>query len=674
MATFESLISVSPRPESYFRALPAEAVKHRLIDVEEDLRHNAIWDMAISPDGRVFFSLCAELAESRYVRLYEYLPEQNAFKRHFRFEDRVIVQDQQIRASKFHTCMCFLDDGRIIMTTHTTAQAPQHPTWMVEGYYHHLWEGFPGSNLLIYDPATGALENRGIPVPHETIYGGIYDPRHQVYYFGGMIRGHAYAYDLNTNKVTDLGQVAELGDYRWCLGPDGNVYSSSRLGRLFRINTETRQVEETGITFPRSVYRSSLTRNQLNSAATGPDGRLYMQVVWGDRLFAYDCAANRLDDLGGYMPADVDWPHPNWMVGLHFDAAGVLWYGLFLFNSVGESAGCRLCSWDILHGGQPTDHGFLASDIRGVHTLSEIEGLGDKLYVCDGNHMFDCCGMMQVDLAALRQAESAGHIGDLCHEIVPYLVIEGGRDIYPYGDYETEGQRYLKYIDRISGHWKFYDENCESMRAASEYRVVCLWKEIGFDLPVRHLRFDADGVLHGICGRDGALTAFTVENGVLTDRHPTDTVPEKPPCPLNGEPLPAVPGRQYLATASAWAPMADGSLLVGTADGMLAKIRDGKVFSLGMACFNGPIRDMATDAAGKRVFGVGGHDMDMGMIFSYTDEAGLIWHGRNFVYTADEPYMSLSSQPVCCALSEDGTWLAVGVADRMSCVYLYRVG
>ena len=44
------------------------------------------------------------------------------------------------------------------------------------------------------------------------------------------------------------------------------------------------------------------------------------------------------------------------------------------------------------------------------------------------------------------------------------------------------------------------------------------------------------------------------------------------------------------------------------------------------------------------------------------------------MYTAGEPYMALSSEPVCCALSPDGEWLAVGVADRMSCVYLYRVG
>ena len=129
-----------------------------------------------------------------------------------------------------------------------------------------------------------------------------------------------------------------------------------------------------------------------------------------------------------------------------------------------------------------------------------------------------------------------------------------------------------------------------------------------------------------------------------------------------------------MAEPSAAVRMADGALLVGTKDGMLCRIRDGRVFSLGAASFNGPVHDLCTDAAGRRVYGVAGHEQDLGMIFSYDEEQGLHWHGRCYVYTEGAPYVSLSSQPVCCALSPDGTWLAVGVADRMSCIYLYRVG
>ena len=103
---YDNLVSMESRDAAFFRALPEEAVRHRLLN--EDMRHNAIWDMAISREGRVFFSLCAELAESRYVRLYEYLPDENAFRLHFRLEDRVIVQDREIRASKIHTSLILI--------------------------------------------------------------------------------------------------------------------------------------------------------------------------------------------------------------------------------------------------------------------------------------------------------------------------------------------------------------------------------------------------------------------------------------------------------------------------------------------------------------------------------------------------------------------------------------
>ena len=398
-----------------------------------------------------------------------------------------------------------------------------------------------------------------------------------------------------------------------------------------------------------------------------------MQVVWGDALFALDCEQNRLESLGSYLPESVAWPHKHWMVGLHFDSVGLLWYGVFLFNAVGESAGCRLCSWDILHGGSPIDHGFIASSLRGVHTLSEVEGRGDSLYVCDGNHLFDRCGMLRIDLAALRRAEKAGVHGPMCHDVAPYLSFQNGRDVYPYEDFESLGQTYLNYLDRIRNHWKFYADNTESMTAA-EYRVVCLWEHIGFDQPVRALAFAGDGTLNGCCGKENA-TAFTIRDGRLVDFRPLSDFPKKPPIELPADVrLPGVPGRQYLARPSAAVRMGDGSLLVGTQDGMLCKIRDGRVYSLGAASFNGPVHDLATDGSGSRVFGVAGHTMDLGMVFEYDNENGLRWRGRCYVYTADEPYLSLSSEPVCCALSPDGTWLAVGVADRMSCVYLYRVG
>jgi len=668
--SLSDFISLGHKPDSYFYLIQQEAVKHKL--VEQDICHNAIWDMEISPEGRVFFSVCAELAESSYVRLYEYLPEKNDFKVHFRLEDKIIVRRREIPASKIHTSMSFFSDGRIIMTTHTTSQAPQHPTWMVEGYYHHVWEGYPGSNIILYNPDTGVLENRGIPVPHETIYGGVLDKKHNVYYFGGMIRGHAYAYDIERNTVTDLGQVSEFGSYKWVAGPDGNIYATSRKGRLFRINTDTRQIEETGYTFPYSSIPSSKTRNQLNGASVGPDGKLYMQIVWGDCLFRMDCSSGNIENLGSYLPEGLDWPYNHWMCGLYFDSSNVLWYGIFFFNVQGESAGCRLCSWDIVNGGSPKDHGFIGSELRAVHTLSEVKGFKDVLYICDGNHLFDRCGMLQIDLNKLRQEELANSPRMMCHDVAPYLSFQGGKDQYPYDDFDILSQRYIDYINQIKKHWQFISKNNESMTSPN-IKVIRIWEKIGFNLPVVSLEWKTDNKLNGVCGHD-EYYEFTIEDGKISDIRPSAWKPETKTLALpDGMNLPYVPGRQYMAKPSAWVEMHDGSLLVGTQDGMLCRIKGENVFSMGMACFNGPIHQMAADSTGRIVYGVAGHEMDLGMIFRYDGERGLQWLGRIYVYTDDEPYMSLSSQPVCCALSPDGSRLAVGVADRMSCVYLYDV-
>lgn len=320
------------------------------------------------------------------------------------------------------------------------------------------------------------------------------------------------------------------------------------------------------------------------------------------------------------------------MVGLHFDTEQVLWYGLFLFNALGESAGCRLCSWDILRGGEPVDHGFIASDLRGVHTLSEVEGRGDRLYICDGNHLFDRCGMLCVDLAALRQAEAAGVTGPLCHDAAPYLPVKGGRELYPYDDFEERGGAYLRYMNRIKDHWQFYAANSESM-SAPDTRVVRLWERVGSACGARAVLAE-DGSLTGVCGQETAL-AFTIRDGALTDIRPADGFPPAETIALpEGTRLPGRAGRQYLAEPSAAVRMGDGSLLVGTKDGMLCRIQGERVFALGMACFNGPIHQLATDREGRRVFGVAGHELDLGMIFEYDDERGLRWRGRNYVYTA----------------------------------------
>jgi len=159
-------------PKEYFNLIPQTGVVHLLC--EECPRSNAVWDMAIRDDGRVFFSACGESQYSEYARLYEYDKVNKKLIKHFNLEDKIIEREETPRTSKFHTAMDFLPDGRIITTTHTTSPSPKHPLWLPYEYANHQWEGYSGSNILIYDPDTGTVEGKGVISPFDTTYGGTY--------------------------------------------------------------------------------------------------------------------------------------------------------------------------------------------------------------------------------------------------------------------------------------------------------------------------------------------------------------------------------------------------------------------------------------------------------------------------------------------------------------------
>ena len=70
-------------PAEFFKLIPQTGVEH--IMVKEWPTHNAIWDMAVSPEKTIFFSICGESYVAEYARLYEYKPKTKEKKLHFKF-------------------------------------------------------------------------------------------------------------------------------------------------------------------------------------------------------------------------------------------------------------------------------------------------------------------------------------------------------------------------------------------------------------------------------------------------------------------------------------------------------------------------------------------------------------------------------------------------------------
>jgi len=265
-------------PAWFFDLVPQQRVKLAPLPGGGSL--NSIWDFAMAPDGRCFVSLCGEGRRPACARVYEFLPLTSIFRLCLDAGRECQVFGRAIPPSKIHTCMSFTHDGRMVMATHNTTPAPSHPAWMFDQYYSHLWEGFAGANILTLDLKSGDVHNLGVPVPRDSIYGGIIDPRHNAFYFMSYLRGHMHRFDLETREVQDLGQVTEMGSFRLVVGPDHHIYGSSRSGWLFRVNVDRRRVEDLGVSFADNRNIWNARQRNLHHACVGPDGRIYMTAVY----------------------------------------------------------------------------------------------------------------------------------------------------------------------------------------------------------------------------------------------------------------------------------------------------------------------------------------------------------------------------------------------------------
>lgn len=188
--------------------------------------------------------------------------------------------------------------------------------------------------------------------------------------------------------------------------------------------------------------------------------------------------------------------------------------------------------------------------------------------------------------------------------------------------------------------------------------------------------YDERHRIHAICGNE-ELTHFIIQNGIVVSQEAVDDFEPKQQGVEQAfahMTLPAHPGRQYLAVASAAASISNGRRLVGTTDGMLAIVAGDRVFALGACAPHGPVHDMAVTSDLTKVYGVAGDPSDLGMVFSYDDLNGVQQLGR--VHFSDPNKVGgcgLSSEPYCIAISGDDRKLAIGVIDRLGCVYEFMI-
>lgn len=663
------------RPEDH-RLIPQSGVQQYIFP-EED-RHNAIWDYYVTPDKRHLFSLCAEGDFAEGFSLYEYFPATNTVNKIFKFDDTITNYPETIKASKIHTSMCAMEDGRIIFQSHTTAAAPSHPVWMPYGYRNHMWEGFPGSNVMIWDPQTNKVEDLGIPVRRESLYGGVYSARCRAMFSSTLMNGHIYRFDLDTKRVTDYGNLTEGSCCLLKEGSDGHVYFASGNGDLMRINTQSLKLEDLGLRFVVDTRYKNRNNMRMMYAINGPDGKMYFGPQHCELMQSYDPATGKLEVVGSVMPEELaHYPHYGMIYGFDFDEDNVLWYGLMTHPQPGSGySGYEisyfLCSWDFLRGGKPVNYGMMGTEKRRVLVFCEAH-ITDGLFIgADTNHWFDPVSMFCVDLKKLKADHAAGIRGPLTRDAYHYTRYQNGADVYPgdlgrdaaplYERLELEKARTEEYT-RLGNQWRFSDY--------TECYIFKPWREIGLEQgAVRALYANEDGSCTAICG-NGPYTRYILRAGEVQSREDGLEWHAAPIPELNsGIQLPAAAGRRWIAQASAAVNMHGGRTLVGTKDGLLALVGDHSVFALGSVGMNGPVLALCVTGDGRTAYGAAGTPEDMSMLFRYDDVNGLVQLGMVSVedLRAVVGEMCVLDHISAIAVSADGSRLYLGNDDVKSSV------
>lgn len=670
------------KTREYFRSMVSQRGIKQTFFIG-DPNYNASWDYMVTKDKRHYFSVCAE-GPKVDAMIYEYIPETCELRKCLDTKTAIITYPRTVRPSKVHTCMCEMEDGRIIMNNHTTAGAHSHPDWMTEAYWNHPYEGYPGSNVFIYDPKTGKVEDLGIPVPRESIYGAGYDPIHRAYYFSGYFRGHGYRLDLDTREVTDYGQFSQYSAYFHLQAPDGNVYLSDINGGMLRFNVHNQKAEHMKACIPiQKNQKDSKYHNVFAYGCFGPDGNMYACAHRNENIYRYDYKNDVMTDLGSPVPKWYKDRFENWrymVFGMDFDSNGILWYGLKILGNC-----MRFCSWDILNGGEPVDYGIVGTPEHSSWNFCQAHIVDDVFYGATTNHATDGPSMVAIDLKVMLE-----DVDKPRERALDKIVYRGtaDADIYPTGE-KLQGRAALDATEgeergtAFGGH-AFADGILRSKPTNNQWKftagkkyVAKIWKNVGIDnSAVVSVSHDEKGNVVSVSGGENGFFRTVTCKGDVLSYEKLDSYVLKNPDELKEKykdvVLPCTAGRSWLAYATAEAPLADGSMLVGTASGGLAIVNGDKVFHLGFASMTSAIHDLTSSPDRRTVYGVCGDRDEYGYIFSYSMDFGLVLHGMTFFENGDgEEGLGCSCEPCCIDFAPDGKSIAIGCRDKLGAVYEY---
>lgn len=667
-------------PEGFFELLPQEAVRYSKFPV--NTKHNAIWDFNWGHDGRMYVALCGELGNSLNALLFEYDRKTGNLEFCFDTGRETMADPRMIPPSKIHTSITPIRDGKVLMTTHTTARSSVHPYWLFDQHYTHQWEGFPGSHVLVWDPATRQCSNLGIPVARESIYGACYDDRNHALWFSTYLRGHLCRLDLLTRKVEDFGQITEFGSYKFVKDRLGNMLISTRSGTVFHIAVDNCRITDLGVLARETEKNPNWQGHRiLAHHATMPDGRILLGLHWSDRLYAFDPETLKFERFGDFRPASFIQSAP-WAMqkGLAFDSNGILWQASLC--PINEAVGfmAHLFRWDIMDGKAPEYVGLIGTPDRVTACVSEMHiDSDDVLHIADSNHGEDMPGIIAVNTRYLQKSMTNGTFrrAEAVRDVIAYLPYSDGKDAYPLGNFDKASAPYIALKKEYEEYGVFLNKQANTGVLAEQAFGIRLWRQFGRGTAslVQNLEWSGPDSLILQLNSGTYSTNARSDFQILEKKdYSFNLSGEKGKTPevLKEALPPARQGRQFKARISAWVRWNKHSWLIGTDDGCVALFNEKtkSTYALGAVGVHGPVHQIAV--AGGHAYGVSGDPKDLGNLFHYCDITGLREAGRMMIIPDKEPVFS-NTQPVRVAISPNGQRVAVSVADELGCVYVFKM-
>ncbi len=703
--------------DDYRRLINQTSVRARMAPLPEGDKSNACWDGIVAPDGKFYFPLSSESGLCAATKLGWFDYDNDKVVVVCDAEEALLSNDRKLPHSKFHTSLnaiprnvlypeCPYDpkDYLIVGLTHSTDRAKHHKEWMPFGHHNHVWEGFPGGQIIVYDPQNGHCFSLGTPVPQETIYGAKFDPKHNRLYMIGFMRGHIYCYDFKERRVIkDLGKAAEIFCYRLVMGADGHIYGCSKSGQLFKVNTDTVEIENLDWHVPdfKDNYTSYTFYRYMVQGRNHPSGKYLIfaisSIPW---MYKLEFATGKVTCIGRCVPLDgiYELPAKNADFSVHgfdIDKDGVMWLAVMGGGGMGDhpfwfAHYTYLVRWDPDNGEAPFVCGVMGRPERTQQYVTELEydHINDRLYWCDqvaGTNLRPSAGGLE--LKEFRKVyRERGPVSEAEYIMPIYLTDEELAEREAAKKKPAGGEENA----RLSPFHAFHPSKVEAIRIwrslprleVEDSKVIGMAFE-----PTKDSRYK----LHVVSGRSGQFDTAEfilqiVDKEVVSvqrmseidDKYRKWLKENILPQPFEFDEnikLPEVTGRRYRAKASCVVDWKDGKKFVGTLDALLSIVSpDGSVYCLGNASAYGPIRGMVTNKDKTHLWGIAGDDEDLGYVFEYDEVNGLRQMGiinYNIPGYFDGPTVANVLSGIC--LSPDEKYLAIGSADRIAEVHVMDI-